>query len=112
MTGCGRIAPVFDAVTFGGVDEIFSLHFGWQREAVDDDKLYLHLFGQDVFYVYRNAVTHAYSLGKFGKSRKIGRKLDENSVAFDTAADSGAKDAAKIPEAIAAVPSIVEGMLK
>ena len=58
-------------------------------ETIDEYELYLHFFGEYVFYVNGGVLTDLDAVGKFGKTREICRKLDEYSVRLYTAHDAG-----------------------
>ena len=72
----------FKKVTRIGID-IFT------RKTVDDYQFYFHFFGDNA--LYKDSRMHALfdSGGFLRKTRKIGRKLDKNSVVLDGTYNSG-----------------------
>ena len=81
------------------------------KKQQSDTEVLLLYSGLHAILAYR--VSHKlYLTEHYFSARAVSQMCGGNGGGRPDSAASGAKDAAKIPEAIAAVPSIVEGMLK
>ena len=57
-------------------------------EGIDNDELYLHLFGDEAFDINARVLADGHSFARFRKPGEVGGKLDEHAVVLHRAHDA------------------------